>query len=76
MPFFFSLIPATLGVVLGYFVLYVSTQSQGGMKLFGQLLAVWILALAALAPLAGAYATYSGFSPFETMRSMHSGERR
>jgi hypothetical protein len=76
MLFFFSLLPATLAVVLGYFVLFSSARSEGGLKTFGQILAVWIFVLAALLPIAGAYATYAGFSPFESMRSMHSGEKR
>ena len=76
MLFFFSLLPATLAVVLGYFVLFSSARSQGGLKTFGQILAVWIFVLAALLPLAGAYATYAGFSPGESMRQMHSGEKR
>ena len=76
MLFFFSLLPATLAVVLGYFVLFSSAKAEGNVKTFGQILAVWIFVLAALLPLAGAYATYAGFSPGESMRSMHSGEKR
>jgi hypothetical protein len=76
MFFFFSLVPATLAVVLGYFILFASTRAQGGVRTFGQILAVWVFILAALFPLAGAYATYAGFSPTEAMRSMHWGERR
>lgn len=74
MYFFFSLIPATLAVVLGYFILFSSTKAQGGVKTLGQLLAVWVLILAASLPLAGAYATYAGVPSIgEMMRSMHSG---
>lgn len=76
MYFFFSLIPATLAVVLGYFILFSSTKTQGGVKAFGQILATWVFILAAIIPLAGVYATYAGFSPADAMRSMHSGERR
>lgn len=76
MLFFFSLLPATLAVVLGYFVLFSSAKAEGAVKTFGQILAVWIFVLAALLPLAGAYATYAGFSPGESMRSMHWGEKR
>ena len=73
MYFFFSLIPATLAVVVGYFILFSSTKAQGGVKILGQILAVWVLILAALLPLAGAYATYAGApSIAEMMRSMHS----
>ena len=74
MYFFFSLIPATLAVVLGYFILFSSTKAQGGVKTFGQILAIWLLVLAAFFPLAGAYATYAGVpSMGEMMRGMHSG---
>lgn len=76
MLFFFSLLPATLAVVLGYFVLFSSAKAEGAVKTFGRILAVWIFVLAALLPLAGAYGTYAGFAPGESMRSMHSGEKR
>jgi hypothetical protein len=73
MYFFFSLIPATLLVVLGYFVLFSSTKTQAGIRTFGQILAAWIFILAVVLPLAGAYATYAGLSPMGSMRSMHPG---
>jgi hypothetical protein len=73
MYFLFSLIPATLLVVLGYFVLFSSTKTQAGVRTFGQILAAWIFILAAVLPLAGAYATYAGLSPMGSMRSMHPG---
>jgi hypothetical protein len=77
MFFFFSLIPATLVVVLGYFILFSSTKTQGRVKTFGQILAVWVLVLAALLPLAGAYATFAGVPSIgEMMRGMHSGGNR
>jgi hypothetical protein len=34
MCFFFSLIPATICVVLGYFVLFSSTKTQGAVQMF------------------------------------------
>ena len=73
MFFFLSLIPATLLIVLGYFVLFSSTKTQGGVRTFGQILATWIFILAVVLPLAGAYATYAGLSPVGSMRSMHPG---
>ncbi len=73
MYFFFSLIPATLVVVLGYFILFSSTKAQGGVRTFGQILAAWVLVLGALFPVAGAYATFAGVpSVGEMMRGMHS----
>ncbi len=74
MYFYFSLIPATLAVVLGYFILCSSTKTQGAVKTFAQILAVWVFLLAAALPTAGAYATYAGLpSIAATMKSMHSG---
>lgn len=74
MYFSFSLIPATLSVVLGYFILFSSSKAQGAVKTFGQILAVWVFILAAALPVAGAYATYAGLPSISaTMRSMHSG---
>jgi hypothetical protein len=58
--------------VLGHFILFSSTKSQGAMQRFGQMLAVWVFLLAALFPVMGAYATFTGFSPANAMRSMHS----
>jgi hypothetical protein len=75
MYFLLSLIPTTLFVVVGYFILFSSTKTQGSVKMFGQILAVWIFMLAAVLPIAGTYATYAGLpSIAEMMRSMHSGE--
>jgi hypothetical protein len=74
MYFLFSLIPSTLVIVLGYFILFSSTKTQGAVKTFGQILAALVLLFAAVLPLAGAYATYAGLpSPAAMMRSMHSG---
>ena len=74
MYFMFSLIPATLVAVFGYFILFSSTKAQGGVKTLGQMLAAWVFALAASFPLAGAYATYAGVPSIgELVRSMHSG---
>jgi hypothetical protein len=72
MYLFFSLLPATLVVVLGYFILFSSTKTQGAVKTFGQILAIWLFILAAVFPVAGAYATYAGFPSLDAMmRSMH-----
>ena len=38
MCFFFSLIPATIWVVLSYFILYSSTKTQGALQRFGYFL--------------------------------------
>ena len=74
MCFFFSLLPATIWVVLGYFILFSSTKSQGRMQIFGRILAIWIFILAAFFPMVGAYVTFAGLCPMGAMiQSMHSG---
>jgi hypothetical protein len=77
MCFFFSLIPATIWVVLGYFILYSSTKTQGAVQRFGYILAIWVFIIAALFPVMGAYVTFAGFCPsIETIiQSMHPGAR-
>jgi len=72
MSFFFSLILATIWVVIGYFVLFSSTKSQGAMRMFGRVLAIWLFIIAASAVGGGAYMALSGSSPFQSMmQSMH-----
>lgn len=74
MYFLLSLVPATLAVVVGYFILFSSTKAEGGVKTFARILAVWVFLLAAALPAAGAYATYAGLPSLGTaMRAMHSG---
>ena len=74
MCFFVSLIPATIWVVLGYFILFSSTKAQGAVRTFGQVLAVWAFIVAAAFPMAGAYVSYAGLCPMDAMmRSLHSG---
>jgi hypothetical protein len=67
MCFVFSLIPATMFVTIGYFVLFSSTKVTSGIRIFGQILAVWIFLIALLAPAAGAYVTFSGLCPVPQM---------
>ena len=63
MCFFLSLIPATMFVVIGYFVLYTSARADGHIGTFGRVLAVWIFVIATFPPMAGAYVTLSGYCP-------------
>lgn len=65
MCFFFSLIPATVLVTIGYFVLFASSKSEAGIKTFGLILAIWIFVIALFPPIAGAYITLSGQCPIE-----------
>lgn len=62
-----SFVPATLWIVVGYFVLYSSSRSQAGIQAFGRILAVWVFILAALFPFMGAYFTLFGNCPLEAM---------
>ena len=57
MCFFFSFIPATFWVVVGYFVLFASTKAEGGIRTFGKALAIWTFVIAALVPAMGLYVT-------------------
>lgn len=73
MCFFFSLMPATICVIVGYFVLFASSKSDGGIKTFGWILAIWLFVIAAFIPLVGAYVTLAGLCPMEDiLRTLHS----
>jgi uncharacterized membrane protein (DUF485 family) len=67
MCFFFSFIPATVWLVIGYFVLFTSTKTEGGVQMFGRALAVWTFVIAAILPLAALYITIAGLCPMEAM---------
>lgn len=63
MCFFFSFLPATFWLVLGYFILFSSRKSDGGMRTFGTVLATWVFIIAALIPLTAAWLTLSDLCP-------------
>ena len=67
MCFFFSLIPTTFWVVVGFFVLYTSSKAVGTLRKFGKILAIWIFIIALFLPICGAYMTLSGNCPMEEM---------
>ena len=72
MCFFFSLMPATFGLVVGYFVLFSSTKAEGGVKIFGEVLAIWIFIITGFIPITGAYVEFSDLCPIEEiMEKMH-----
>jgi hypothetical protein len=81
MVFLISLIPATVLVVVAYFVLFSSTRADGAMKACGRRLAIWIFIPAAAFPVAdpsgsfpggGRYVTYAGIPSVDAMmQSMH-----
>jgi TRAP-type mannitol/chloroaromatic compound transport system permease small subunit len=73
MCFFFSLIPATIWLTIGYFVLFAASKADGEVKTFGRVLAIWLFVIAAFIPIAGAYVTLAGFCPIEdVLRTLHS----
>jgi hypothetical protein len=73
MCFFFSLLPATIWTVIGFFVLFASTKTEGGLKTFGRVLSIWIFVIAVSIPVGGAYVTLADLCPFETLvETMHS----
>jgi len=63
MCFLFSLIPATMLAVVGYFVLYASARAAGRIGMFGRLLAIWVFVIATFPLMAGAFMTLSGYCP-------------
>ncbi len=73
MCFIFSLIPATIFTVIGYFVFFSSTKVEGASQKFGQVLAVWVFIVASFFPMMGLYVTLAGLCPIEEiMQVMHS----
>jgi len=71
MCFIFSLFPATFLTVVGFFILFASSKSDGNIKIFGLILAIWIFIVALLFPIGGAFVTLSGQCPMiEMMQSM------
>jgi hypothetical protein len=72
MCFFFSLVPATVFTVIGYFVLFSSTKAEGNVRKFGQILAIWIFIIAMFPIIMGAYVTLSGLCPIEAMLELMS----
>ncbi len=67
MCFIFSLIPATIFTVIGYFVVFSSAKTEGAVQKFGQILAIWVFIVALFFPMMGLYATLSGLCPIEEM---------
>ena len=74
MCFFFSFVPATFWVAVGYFVLFSSTKAQGGVRTFGRILAIWTFIIAAVLPMVGAYVTLAGLYSIVVIMALH--ERR
>lgn len=67
MCFFVSFLPATIWLVIGYFVLFSSARAEGSLRTFGRILAIWIFVIAALFPIAGAYVVLADLCPIDEM---------
>ncbi len=67
MCFIFSLIPATIFVVIGYFVLFSSKKAEAPINKFGFILAIWLFIIASFLPICGAYVTISDQCPINKM---------
>ncbi len=64
MCFFFSFMPATICVTVGFFVLFAASKvGDTGLKTFGRVLAIWLFIVAAFILIAGAYVSLSGLCP-------------
>ena len=63
MCFFFSFMPATAFLILGYFVLFSAYKAECRVQLFGRVLAGWVFLIALYIPALGAYLTLSGRCP-------------
>lgn len=66
MCFFFSFLPATVWLVIGYFVLFSSAKAEGSLKTFGRGLAIWAFVISGFIVLAGAYVTMNDICPMES----------
>ena len=67
MCFFFSFVPATFWLVVGYFVLFSSTKTEGGVQVLGRVVAIWIFIIAAFIPMIGLYVTITDLCPVEAI---------
>ncbi len=65
--FIFSLIPATIFTVIGYFVLFSTTKTEGAVQKFGRVLAIWVFIVALFFPMMGLYVTLSDLCPIEEL---------
>ncbi len=66
-----SLIPATFWVILGYFVLFSASKADSnGIRVFGQILAIWLFVIAAAIVIGAGYVTVAGLCRFGDMFSM------
>ena len=69
MCFFFSFMPATFWLVVGYFVLFSASKAEGWVGTLGRVLATWIVLVSGSILLSGAYVTLSGMCSMEALMS-------
>ena len=70
MCFFFSFMPATFWVVIGYFVMFTSRKAEGNLKKYGSYLAIWIFVIACFFPICGAYVTLTDTCPIDQIMEL------
>jgi hypothetical protein len=73
MVYFLALIPATALTVMGYFVFYLASRSEGGFQRFGKYLGFWAFTLAGLVILGAIFAASHPrhHGPMMGMNEMH-----
>jgi hypothetical protein len=73
MIYFLALIPATALTVMGYFVFYLASRSDGGFQRFGKYLGFWAFTLAGLVILGAIFAAshHRHHGPMVGMNQMH-----
>jgi hypothetical protein len=71
--YFLALIPATALTIAGYFVLFLSTRTEGSLRTFGRYLGFWAFTLAGLVILGAIFAAahHAHRGPAFGMRGMH-----
>jgi hypothetical protein len=74
MCFFFSSLPAKVWAVVGYFILFSSTRTEGGVQIVGKVLAIWVFIIAVFIPIAGACVTIANLCPLESILETILGE--
>lgn len=74
MIFLLALIPATALTIAGYFVLFLASRTEGGLRSFGRYLGFWAFTLAGLVILAAIFAAAHFHGRFHPgMERMHAG---
>jgi heme/copper-type cytochrome/quinol oxidase subunit 2 len=63
----FSFVPASVFMMLSYFVWYAAGTAQGNRQQFGNYLAIWLLIVAVAFIACGAYVTFTGVCPMDRM---------